>query len=221
MMNASFPNDTQRVAIIGRTGSGKTQAGIWHLSGQKFDRKPWLVINTKGDPLINDISTMPGVTNCDLNASVGKRGIYVVQPRPDQKDELDKFLWRIWARGNCGIYIDEGYMVTGIDSFDAMLTQGRSKHIPMIVLSQRPVWMSRFVFSEADFYQLFNLNLLDDRRKMAEYIRELDPEYHLPEYHSVWYDVAEDHVIQFAPVPSRERILETFKARLTPRKVLV
>lgn len=214
----NFPSDTQRVAIIGRTGSGKTQAGIWHLSGQRWDRKPWLVVNTKGDPLINEIAAMPGVSTIDLKASVGKRGIYVIQPRPDQKEELDKFLWRIWARGNCGVYVDEGYMVTGIDSFDAMLTQGRSKHIPMIVLSQRPVWMSRFVFSEADFYQLFNLNLLDDRRKMAEYIRDLDPQYQLEEYSSIWYDVAEDSVSLFSPVPPREVILETFKRRLLPKK---
>lgn len=164
---------------------------------------------------------MPGSNNIGLNASVGKRGLYFIMPRPDQKSELDAFLWRIWARGNCGVYIDEGYMVTGIDSFDAMLTQGRSKHIPMIILSQRPVWMTRFVFSEADYYQLFNLNLLDDRRKMAEYIRDLSPEYHLEEFNSIWYDVAEDRVSLFRPVPPRELILESFKRRLQPRKIFV
>lgn len=221
MAEIDFPNDTQRLACTGRTGSGKTVAACWHLSGQPFDRKPWVIINTKGDPMLNEIGTMPNVTHLDLNGNVGKRGLYMIAPRPDQEELLDAFLWRIWARGNCGVYGDEGYMIGPIPSFNALLTQGRSKHIPMIVLSQRPVWLSRFVFSEADFYQVFNLNHREDRKKVAEYVRDLDPDYHLADYHSIWYDVARDQVSVFRPVPPRDVILGTFKARLQPRKVLV
>lgn len=216
-----FPNDSHRVAITGRTGSGKTLAAIWHLSGQPFEKKPWVMINTKGDPHLNAIESMPGCVNLSLSDSVGKRGIFSIQPRPDQLEELDTFLWRIWARGNCGVFADEGYMIGNIPSFNALLTQGRSKRIPMMVLSQRPVWLSRFVFSEADFYQIFNLNHREDRKKVGEYVRDLYADYMLPDYHSLWYDVGRDQVNIFAPVPSRDVILDTFKARLSPRKILV
>jgi hypothetical protein len=61
----------------------------------------------------------------------------------------------VWAQENTGIYIDEGYML-GVrnPALNACLTQGRSKRIEMMILSQRPVWMSKFVFSESNYLRL-------------------------------------------------------------------
>lgn len=216
----NFPGDTHRLAIVGRTGSGKTVAAAWHLSGQPFHKKPWVIVNTKGDALLNKIGELPNVHHIGLNEKVGKRGLYIIAPRPDQQEQLDAFLWQIWARENCGVYIDEGYMVGKIPSFNALLTQGRSKKIPMIVLSQRPVWLSRFVFSEADFYQVFWLN--DERdRETVQAMVPFPMERRLQEYHSYWYDVGTDQVAIFGPVPPTDTILETFSSRLHTRKLLV
>ena len=44
-------------------------------------------------------------------------------------------MWEIWKRGGIGVYVDEGYMVGNNNpAFRAILTQGRSKEIPAIVL---------------------------------------------------------------------------------------
>ena len=210
-----LPNSQQRIAIVGRTGSGKTVAGLWHLSNSNYLSMPWVVVDFKTDEHINSIERAQYV---GLGDSIKKPGIYIVQPEPGDP-ALEDFLTRIWKRGNTGVYIDEGYMMSENKRVEkrmiSLLTQGRSKHIPMIVLSQRPVWMSRFVFSEADFYQVFHLN--DDRD--TETIGSMLPKgayQRVPDFHSVYYDVGKDQLDYLSPVPDVPTILQSFDERLRP-----
>ena len=211
--NFRLPSDSQRLAVIGRTGSGKTQAAVWHLSNRRYDLMPWIVFNFKGDQLINDI---PGTRDLDLSDSVPSNpGVYVVSVAPDEKEAADGFLMRCWAHENVGLYIDEGYMLTGLPGFRRCLTQGRSKHLPMIILSQRPVFMDRFTWTEADFFQVFSLSISDDKKSLAGYIGG-NALRRVPDYHSWWYDVARDRMIGLRPVPDADTILATFRKRLLP-----
>jgi superfamily II RNA helicase len=101
--------------------------------------------------------------------------------------------------------------------FNACLTQGRSKRIPMIVLSQRPVWLSRFVFSEADFFQVFDLTHSQDMAKVREYIRDDSRnqlERPLKDFHSFYYDVGKKRLETFGPVPDGAALLHTIDQRL-------
>lgn len=213
-----LPNDTQRTLIVGKTGSGKTQAANWHLSEKPFDKHPWIVFDFKYDGLINEIE---GAQHVDLDWKPKKPGLYVVHPTPGQISEVEEFLWRIWSRENCGVYVDEGYMIDRRSpAFNAILTQGRSKHIPMILLSQRPVHISRFAISEAEFFQIFWLNDIRDRQTVQGYI-PYNLENRLADYHSLWYDVGADEVAILKPVPGRDEILGRFQERLAPRKIYV
>ena len=141
-----------------------------------------------------------------------KPGVYIVHPRPDE--DTEPLLWQVWERGGIGVYIDEGYMVGDRNAaFRAILTQGRSKQIPVIVLSQRPVWMDRFVFSESEFFQIFRLQHNKDRKSVQEFIpKSIDKR--LPEFHSYYYDVSRDVVTVLKPVPSIETIYATFERKL-------
>ena len=206
-----LPNDTQRLAIVGRTGSGKTQAAAWHLSNRSYDKMPWIIFDFKYDTLLNEID---GVQELKLGQIPKKPGLYIVHPMPDQEDEVDDYLIKIWANENIGVYIDEGYMIKDRRALRSILTQGRSKHIPMIILSQRPVWLSRFVFSEADFYQIFWLNDQRDRKTLAAFV-PFDMHEKLENYHSIYYDVGNDKLYRWQPVPDKETILATFDRRLT------
>lgn len=214
-MPVKFPGPQDRVAIIGRTGSGKTTAAEWHLSGKDFNTQPWCIVDTKGDPSIARIRALEGAKTIDVNDTPGDNGLYIVAPLPEQQEELDGFFRRVWHKQNCGLYIDEGYMIEQTDGLNACLTQGRTRNIPMIILSQRPAWISKFVFSEADFVQLFNLQRLEDRKIVGGFV-PVDKNYRLARYCSYWYNVADDELVQFGPVPNSEVILASFRARLLP-----
>jgi hypothetical protein len=223
MVDVRWPNNTHRLAIAGHTGSGKTFAGMWHLGRQNLKRNSWTIVDTKGDDLIRDIGKMEQVKHIKITDTPGPRGLHIVRPLPHQKEELNAFFGRVWAKGNRGIYIDEGYMIDKPDDyFLALLTQGRSLHVPMIILSQRPRYISKFVFTEADFLQIFNLNYDDDRREIGNMTRyRYHPDVRLSDYHSMWYDVGRDQVTTFQPVPPRREILDKFKHQLDIHKVLI
>lgn len=214
-----LPTNSDRLVIFGRTGSGKTQAAIFHLSYRNFDRMPWVVIDSKGDALLKKISKLPKANNITLEQTPKKPGLYFVRPIPEVDDEkLEEFLWRIHLRGKTGIYIDEGYMMPRGGPMNAILTQGRSKQVPVIMLAQRPVWMTKFSRSEASFFQVFELSDEDDRAVLRKFL-PYDVVEGLPPYHSLWYDVGRKQTDLFSPVPDEETLLETFKHRLKEERI--
>lgn len=221
-MKFRLPNDTQRSFVCGMTGSGKTLAAGWQLSLRSFDKMPWTIVDFKHDSLIGKIEFCDEIR---LDRKPPTRpGLYVVRPRPDEHEAVQAWLWQVWKAGRHGLWIDEGYMVGGqgkkSEAYDAILTQGRSKRIPVITLSQRPVWLPRFVVSESDFYQVFHLNGKNDRDKVREFVPD-KIETDLPRFYSHWYDVAQRFHCVLKPVPKEPLILERFYDRLKPRRRLM
>lgn len=193
-------------------------AALWQLSYRSFDRMPWIVFDFKRDDNIAQIGL---VLETDVRSDPPTEpGLYVVRPLPDDNEEVDAFLWKCWENRYTGLYFDEGYMIGNRSRpFRAILTQGRSLRLPMITLSQRPLWMDRFVFSEADMFQVFWLNDSDDRKVVGRYLpKTLDNgqslDNRLPDYHSVWYDVGRDYITELQPVPELPVILAQFQKRL-------
>lgn len=201
-----IPDDSQRVLIVGMTGSGKTLAGLWHLSLRDLESMPWVIFDFKRDPTIAKIPAL----EISLGELPQEPGLYVVRPLPGQDDDVEKFLWNVWQRGNIGLYIDEGYMLDkNSDALNAIYTQGRSKRIPVITLSQRPVGLSRFAFSEAEFFQTFFLNDERDRKTVQAFQPEKVRE-RLPRFHSYYYDVGGDELSVLTPVPMLPELLKRF-----------
>lgn len=216
-MPVRFPDDTQRLSIVGATGSGKTQAAQWHLSHRRYDLMPWVVYNTKAD---ESIDAIPYAHQIEIDRVPVDPGVYIVKPLPHETEAIEAHLWSIWNRGNTGVYIDEGYAFgNNNEPFRSLLTQGRSRRVPMIVLSQRPVWLDRFVFSESEFFQAFRLQHQKDRAAMEEIIpASLD---RLPPYHSWYYDALGNNLYNMQPVPSIDVIHATFARRLAPKRKAV
>jgi len=213
-----FPSNTQRALIVGRTGSGKTQYGTWLLSKAPFDRQPYFIVDYKTDELLNATDR---IREIGLHEAIPKHpGLYIVHPLPHQEEEVERWLWKLWEKGRVGLYVDEGYFLPDKGAFQAILTQGRSRKIPSIVLTQRPVKINRFAISESDFYNIFHLNDRDDRTEVGRFIPRdrIDVNTRLPRYHSAWYDVANDHSLVIEPVPGSDTILDRIDDRLKPGK---
>lgn len=203
-----LPNDSQRLVIVGRTGSGKTRAGMWHLSKRNFNLMPWIIFDYKRDELI----AQSPAKEIRVTDKIPKHpGLYVVRPNPDDEDSynVENLLMRAWAKSHVGMYFDEGYMIPDEKALGMIMTQGRSLRLPTIMLSQRPVWLSRFAFSEADMYQLFHLNDKRDRKTIGAFMPP-SAENDLPPFHSHYYDVGKNEINILRPVPDDATILNGF-----------
>lgn len=214
-MTFHFPTRRQRIAIIGSNGTGKTQAAFWFLSEAAYTEQPYIIVDYKRDELINSVDR---IREIEIGELPKHPGIYIVHPRPVIDDTaMENFLHSVWERENVGLYFDEGYMVPQKAAFPAILTQGRAKNIPAIVLSQRPAWISRFVFSEANHYALFHLSDADDRKTMRRFLpASVDLTSPLPKFHFWYYTVGERDALRMLPVPGADDIRARIDERLAP-----
>lgn len=229
----NFPDDSQRLTIVGRTGSGKTIAALYQFSMQSYDEMPWIVVDMKIDHHLNQI---PFRQEFDIDSAIpSEPGVYITHPRPGQDDErIEKFLWKVWSKRNVGLLFDEGMTIhPRSKSLRACLIQGRSLCIPVIMLSQRPVEVCRYAFSEADFFQVFHLNDDGDRETIERFLphsyknanreekKKGNDEFTLPRFHSYYYDVGNHDLSILKPVPSPDEILAVFAERLKKRVAIV
>lgn len=222
-MTFRLPEDTadgsEHMTVIGRNGSGKSQLSAWALSISNIETKPWYIIDYKGDKLIGQI---PWAREVDINEPISRHpGVYVTRPHPGQVDEVEAFLWRIYNQGNTGLYVDEALnMPNRKKAYMALLSQGRSKYISTINVTQRPSYIPVHCFTEANFVSVFHLRDKNDRNRVNEFC-PIDFDEDLPKYHSHWYQVMDDKSYKLRPVPDARTILETFAVRLRPKRRMV
>jgi len=239
------PTDQQRTIVIGRTGSGKSQFAISLLSTRNFDEIPWVFIDYKGEDLFDDIRKATGgykwgaikVLDVDDDPPTTP-GLYYMRPRVVIDDvSVNNFLRKCYDqkrgpigsrhRGHIGIMVDEGYALPQKhgSAFDVILTQGRTLYIPVIVLYQRSVWMSRFAVAQADFVAVFAQMDERDIKTSASFVKPAKGENGesisvftaLPPYYCLWYDVGAGSSSVLRPAPDAKTIIGTFKRRLSPR----
>lgn len=221
-----WPDTSKHTLLMGANGSGKTVWGAHFLSNADFISQPWIITDYKSEELLNDI---PGVEyiNFKQNLKRLKRGIYILPARPEiDDDHIESFLWRVLEHERVGLFYDEGYMIPYRRPYgaqNAIYTQGRSKRVPTITLTQRPVGISRFAFSEAAFYGYLRLNDIRDQKTVEGFVprdENWNFERDIPKYSMRWYDVGNNASMILAPSPDPQTILQKFEDRLSsPRKV--
>lgn len=216
-------------AVLGCTGSGKTQYALWKISEAPFHIYPWFAIDFKGDETLNSIDRARYIDLADSIPS--EPGLYLLRPRPDEKDAVEKWLEKLWHHENAGLYVDEGYLMPDKAWLQNVLAQGRSKKISVTITSQRPFFVPRSVFTEASYLTVFRLNDDDDKARVRGFSPpEMTPkgvDTRLPDFHSWWYSVKHHKAtdpfpyMMLRPVPGAAEIVEKINSRLKPRQRLI
>jgi hypothetical protein len=213
-----LPSTSDRTFVIGRTGSGKTTALAWLFSKADFVRVPWVVYDFKRDRLFSAWLHARIASPLPLTALPPNRGgIFIVRPNHTYADSerLEDQLWKILRRENIGIWGDEVADMPNDrhGALKSLLSQGRSKNIPMLMGNQRPVDVNRSIISEASFLLVFRLADERDRKTVRGVVRATDDELRtIPEFTALWYDVARDDKKLLRGIPtadiSSERIAD-------------
>lgn len=177
---------TERAVIVGKTGSGKTTLATalvntyhhvfaWDIKGE---------LDLLGAHEVKDPQELESKKVRDWD-----RIVYRPEPEFDTEDWNEAVLAWVYDRKNTTLYIDEIYALMrrsqAPEWYRAILTRGRSRRIRTISCTQRPAWIPLAVLSEAEHYVCFELNLLEDRKRMAALMGEEVMQE--PEEYSFWY----------------------------------
>jgi DNA helicase HerA-like ATPase len=226
-MEYQFPREGYHSAILGTTGSGKTTLAAHTLSKAPFHLKPAFIVDFKREEIF---SRCTRIREIGLHERLPQQpGVFILRPRPDEAwkgdgtPDVETWLSKLWHQGNAWLYLDEGYLMPDRAWLRNVLAQGRSLGITVLCTSQRPVDVSRSVFTEATYLSVFRLNDRKDTQRVAEFTPPGMLENRLPDFHSYWYSPASHRAddqqpyVILSPVPGADAIVERIDDRLRPR----
>src|SRR5579872_26448 len=117
----------QHLSIVGGTGTGKSTLASYLLTQRKYV----IVLKSKPDEVTYD---MPTKRTANSIESVDRM---VLSPTGNQRSHFAYAYDRVWRQGGWTIYVDELFYHTEKlhlgTAVDNLLTQGRSKHISVMI----------------------------------------------------------------------------------------
>ncbi len=202
----------KRAVIAGRTGSGKTTLACWLLSRS---RQHWIIFNpkhTKGYNNLEGAETLRSFVPGRVDSSIMRSRFTIInfpgaEANAEFMDDCVNYLHGTY--NNIGLCADELYTLHSTGGrqgpgLTGWLTRGRELKQSFLGLTQRPAFVSRFLFSEADYIGGMNLTTKEDRKRMYEHTGQQRFERPLQPQHWLWYDVGRDHLEHWQPVPIRK-----------------
>lgn len=196
----------QRVAYIGKTGSGKTFLARHNLA--MISRL--IVLDAKGTISAKEwnLSTDGSVLR---RLKAGQPGRFLV--RGIRAEDFTPTLDLAWQIGNIVVYVDEMALVnpSSRPTFELarLYQQGREKQIGVQASTQRPRNVPAIMFSEADWIFAFRMSRREDRKTVADYGDEAE---------TMLRPIRDTHGF-YTYHPSWDRAIYT--ARYTPQKARV
>jgi energy-coupling factor transporter ATP-binding protein EcfA2 len=169
------PKSTERMLLVGATGTGKTTLARKLIQSHIADNKkhPVIIIDPKCtyDP---EDDRFKLVTSPFALRWQGRQQFIHYRPAPDYQDvkSYDSVYKWIFARKEILVYTDETYMtMRGQRSPQwqtACVTCGRELGIGMLFATQRPSGIDLRIYTESEHKICFYLAHDDDRKRMAQ-----------------------------------------------------
>lgn len=203
----------QRAVIAGRSGSGKSTLANWLLENSPG---VWTILNpkwTKAYEKLPNATTVRSFDPAKIDKAFRENRFVIINPSQAEAspEAMDAFVQ--WLHDNyekVGLCVDELYTLhkngKAGEGLLAWLTRGRELKQSFLGLTQRPAWISQFVFSESNFIGEMSLNLPADRKRMFEFIGNEKALENLPPRQWLWYDTENDKLRLFNPVPVRSDV---------------
>jgi len=198
----------ERAIVAGRTGSGKSSLARWLLVRSVGH---WVIINpkhTKAFDSLPDSNIVEKMESAAIAKSMQDYRFTIINPPSNQAtpEHLDALIsWLHDNYKNIGLVVDELYAIHSNgragQGLIGWLTRGRELKQSFLGLAQRPSWLSKFLFSEAEYICSMSLSMDDDRKRMYEMTGRLEFRDKLPPYYWLWYDVSEDELRKMGRVP--------------------
>lgn len=153
----------EHVVIVGDTGTGKT-----YLESKILPYRQHIIyLQSKTDDI-----KFTGFRKIKVSLDIGRNpfGVdgkqvtkWLLQPQlinmREQRRQFSQAFEKAWHEGGWTVVVDETFFLTHKlklgDDLDMLLTQGRSKHLTMVIGMQRPAWISRFSLSQATHAFIF------------------------------------------------------------------
>lgn len=218
-VNIQF-NPSERWAVSGKTGEGKTVFERWWLQHWYSARWPIVIIDIKrkfakrfaAKPEDATVFT-PYCIDATADLVPGCKVMLYHPTLPGWKDErLNRLLLRILSLGNIVLAFDEVNGVANEHSAPMALsliwTQGRESNIPCMACFQKPVRIPVDLIEQAEWFAVYRVNNPVYRKKLVEMtgfqeLIERPAKY----YYWLAYESWERPVLM-APVPWDDKVLE-------------
>lgn len=199
----------KRALISGRTGTGKSTLACWFL---RRSNQHWIIFNPKLTAAYKSLPDAHVITKFDsrvLDDSIKRHKFTILNFSTANAtfEFMDAVLLYLHeSYENIGVLADELYTLhagnaRAGDGLIAYLTRGREKKQSFLGLTQRPAWLSKFLFSESDYIGALDLRLPEDRKRLYDMTGQSAFRRDLTAYNWLWYIVATDALTLYGPVP--------------------
>jgi hypothetical protein len=152
----------EHVTLIGTTGCGKTTLGLELIEQRDYP----LIVATKPsgeDAVLEELARKRDWHVCTElplpNPAIHRKVIFWpswrrIQEVPQQREQIRDLLYTVWERGSHCVYLDELRWVSESLKLKPILEvywqQGRSLGISFVTNTQRPAWVPRVAYSQAE-----------------------------------------------------------------------